>query len=506
VGVKSLGDQPERSQEALFHEGQDRFWKTVIDTMMDGLVVVDVEGVILSVNQAMEQITGFTREELVGQPCTILKCHSCLDSVAPGQKNECELFRRGFVRRRKCVMEKKDGTPLPILKNAAVLKDRSGQVVAGVENFTDLSEVEAKERVISHLRRELSREETAFDSPAKSPDMMQLFISRLRQELHKEEGFHGIIGTSPVMVQLFTLISSAAQSEAPVVIYGESGTGKELVAAAIHRLSSRHHGPFIKVNSAALNESLLESELFGHVKGAFTGADRTRVGRFEAAHGGDIFLDEVGDLPMPTQAKLLRVLQEKIIEKVGDHAPIPVNVRVITATNKDLHRLMAQGRFREDLYYRIGVIPIHLPPLRERREDIPLLVKAFIGRARRQTRKPLTGIGEEALGLLVSHDWPGNVRELINVIEYGFVLCPGGAIQPEHLPAAFRKKPEPPPQARQGGRSDRAPDERRRLIDAINEAGGKKSEAARLLGISRVTLWKLLKVHDIQVDKIIRSM
>ena len=499
-----MSNYPVRGQDALLPEGQDQFWKTVIDTMMDGLLVVDMEGVILSVNQAMEQISGFSREELVGQPCTILKCHSCLDAMA-GPKNGCELFRRGHVRRRKCVLEKKDGTPLPVLKNAAVLKDSTGRVVAGVENFTDLSEVEAKERVISHLRRELSREETSLDSPAKSPDMMQLFISRLRQELHKEEGFHGIIGTSPIMVQLFTLISSAAQSEAPVVICGESGTGKELVAAAIHRLSPRHHGPFIKVNSAALNESLLESELFGHVKGAFTGADRTRVGRFEAAHGGDIFLDEVGDLPLPTQAKLLRVLQEKIIEKVGDHAPIPVNVRVITATNKDLHRLMALGRFREDLYYRIGVIPILIPPLRERREDIPLLVKAFINRARRQTRKPLSGISDAALSLLMAHDWPGNVRELINVIEYGFVLCLEGAIQPEHLPATFRQKPERSPQARQGGRSERAPDERRRLIAAINEAGGKKSEAARLLGISRVTLWKLLKAYNIQVDKIIRS-
>lgn len=500
-----MRDKLVRSEKALFHEGQEQFWKTVIDTMMDGLLVVDVEGMILSVNQAMERITGYSREELVGQPCTVLKCHTCLDCVILSQRKECELFRRGYVQRRKCVLEKKDGTPLPVLKNATVLKDSSGRVVAGVENITDLSEVEAKERVISHLRRELSREETSLDSPTKSPDMMQLFISRLRQELHKEEGFHGIIGTSPVMVQLFTLISSAAQSEAPVVIYGESGTGKELVAAAIHRLSPRHQGPFIKVNSAALNESLLESELFGHVKGAFTGADRTRVGRFEAANGGDIFLDEVGDLPMPTQAKLLRVLQEKVIEKVGDHAPIPVNVRVITATNKDLHRLMAQGRFREDLYYRIGVIPIHLPPLRERREDIPLMVKAFISRARRKTRKPLSGISDEALDRLVSHDWPGNVRELINVIEYGFVLCPGGAILPEHLPATFQQKPERPPQVRQGGRPERAPDERRRLIDAINEAGGKKSEAARLLGISRVTLWKLLKAHDIQVERIIRS-
>jgi PAS domain S-box-containing protein len=493
--------------EHLLDGGQDQFWKTVIDTMMDGLIIVNPEGVILAANQAMEDLTGYPREELVGQPCTILKCHNCLDSVFLNRQRECELFKKGHVRRRQCTLERKDGAPMHVLKNAAVLRDRHGKVVGGVENLTDMREMAAKERVISHLRRELSREERSPEHPANSPDVMQLFMSRLQQEVNREDGFHGIIGKSPVMVQLFTLIAAAAQSEAPVVIYGESGAGKELVAAAIHRLSHRHKGPFIKVNSAALNESLLESELFGHVKGAFTGADRTRVGRFEAAHGGDIFLDEIGDLPLATQAKLLRVLQEKVIEKVGDHAPIPVDVRVITATNKDLHRLMAQGRFREDLFYRIGVIPIHLPPLRERREDIPLLVKTFIDRGRRKTKKPVTGISDESLEWLTAHDWPGNVRELINVLEYAFVLCPEGVIQKGHLPQLPGARPNASGRGRQGeppaGRA--GADERQRLLEAITEARGKKSEAARLLGISRVTLWKLLKTHSIEVDRVIRG-
>jgi two-component system response regulator HydG len=483
----------------------EQFWETISDTMLNGLLIVDPEGIILAVNRPLEELSGYRREELVGQPCTILKCHLCLDALTSGRCRACELFIQGFIRRRQCTMEKKDGTPLHILKNATVLKDRTGKVVAGVENFTDLSEVVAKERVISHLRRELSWEDQARSRPEKSPDMMQLFISHLHRELSREDAFHGIIGKSPAMLQLFTLISAAAQSEAPVIIYGESGTGKELVASAIHRLSPRSQGPFIKVNSAALTESLLESELFGHVKGAFTGADRTRVGRFEAASGGDIFLDEIGDLPQATQAKLLRVLQEKIIEKVGDHAPIRVDVRVITATNKDLHRLMAQGRFREDLFYRIGVIPIHLPPLRERREDLPLLVKAFIDRIRRKTRKPITGISEEALETLAAHDWPGNVREVINVIEYAFVLCPEGLIQKNHFPPMLTQKGLVQAKARPAEVSARAADERQRLIAAITQSGGKKSEAARLLGLSRVTLWKLLKAHNIQVDKIIRG-
>ena len=210
-----------------------------------------------------------------------------------------------------------------------------------------------------------------------------------------------------------------------------------MVASAIHRLSGRSTGPFIKVNSAALNESLLESELFGHVKGAFTGADRTRIGRFEAASGGDIFLDEIGDMPLATQAKLLRVFQEKIIEKVGDHRAMPVDVRVISATNKDLGQLMASGTFREDLYYRIGVIPIYLPPLRQRTEDIPLLVENFIERARLKTKKAIQGVSKEALDYLMNHPWPGNIRELINVIDYTFVVCPEGTILPEHLPVSI---------------------------------------------------------------------
>ncbi|MBM4274905.1 MAG: PAS domain-containing protein [Deltaproteobacteria bacterium] len=458
-------------QETIFEEG---YWKNIIDTMMEGLMIVDTQGRILSVNQALEEITGYCREELIGQSCEILKCDTCFGAkIPPGQ---CDLFTKGLVRRCKCVMVRKDGRPLHVLKNAVVLKDHAGRVVGGVETLTDLSEVVAKEKVISRLRRTLSG----------------------------EDGFHGLLGKSPVMAQLFTLIDSAAQSEAPVVIYGESGTGKELVASAIHRLSPRRKGPFIKVNSVALNENLLESELFGHVKGAFTGADRTRLGRFEAASGGAIFLDEVGDLPLATQAKLLRVLQEKVIEKVGDHKPIPVDVRVITATNKDLHHLMAQGRFREDLYYRIGVIPITLPPLRERREDIPLLVEAFVERTRLKTRKPITGISKEALDVLINYSWPGNVRELLNVIEYAFVLCPEGVILPDHLPAQVLYRREPyPARPRTGARSPS--NERQLLMAAIAEAGGKMGEAARLLGISRVTLWKRLKAYDIQVDRVIRG-
>ena len=453
-----------------------QYWETVVHTMLDGLMIVDPEGVILSVNNAMEQLTGYSQEELIGRSCEILNCDSCFGALARGGDKHCALFKDKVVRNRRCTLSRKDGRPVYVIKNAAILRDKDGLVVGGVETLADCTELVAKEEVISSLRKELAI----------------------------EDSFEGIIGKSMNMQKVFDLIRSAAQSDAPVIVYGESGTGKELAAAAIHRLGSRSNGPFIKVNCAALNESLLESELFGHVKGAFTGADRTRVGRFEAANYGDIFLDEIGDLPLSTQVKLLRVLQEKEIEKVGDHRPVQVDVRILSATNRDLNRLMEAERFREDLYYRIGVIPIYLPPLRERPEDIPLLIDAFIQRIRLKTRKPICGIDKAALELLSHHDWPGNVRELINVIEYAFVLCTGEEIMPSHLPATIlgRSRPLSAGKPQKPSPGDR--DERETLLEILRRTDGNKSEAARMLGISRVTLWKRLKANGIQVEKIVQ--
>ena len=236
------------------------------------------------------------------------------------------------------------------------------------------------------------------------------------------------------MRQVFDLIANAAQSDAPVIVLGESGTGKELVSKAIHEIGKRRRKPFVKVNCAALTESLLESELFGHVKGAYTGAYRGREGRFETAHGGDIFLDEIGDLPLATQVKLLRVLEEKVVERVGDNKPIPVDVRVISATNKNLSELVEQRIFRQDFYFRINVIPIQLPPLRERVEDIPLLAEAFFGKIGLKSGKAVEGISAAAMRVLMQYSWPGNVRELKSAFEYAFVTCQESVIQPYHLP------------------------------------------------------------------------
>ncbi len=456
-----------------------QYWKTIFETVADGLMVVDTEGIIVSVNSAMESLTGFTRAELIGQSCEILGCDVCAGERREGMDKHCALFKEERIRLARCTLRKKDGTPLYAVKKASVLKDGAGQVIGGVETLNDLSEIMNREKLISNLRRELSA----------------------------QNSFHGMIGESPVMRQLYDLIPGAAGSDAPIVIYGESGTGKELAAGAVHRLGARRKGPFIKVNCAALNESLLESELFGHVKGAFTGAAHTRIGRFEAANHGDIFLDEIGDMPASVQVKLLRVLQEKEIERVGDHRPVSTDVRIISASNKDLMKLVEAGRFREDLYYRISVIPLCIPPLRERREDIPLLINAFISRIRLKTEKNIFGMTQAAYELLNDCLWPGNVRELMNVIEYAFVRCPGGDILPEHLPPSLTANPlraesraaaeirpadrKQPPDMSQHPETDE--EERQQLADALAAARGNKSQAARMLGISRVSLYKRIR-------------
>lgn len=439
----------------------EQLWKTVIHTMQEGLMLVAPDGEIVFVNRAFEELLGYRSEEVLGRSCEVFQCDHCLRSRANGGDRYCTLFDQAGVTTTECVFQGKDGRPLHLLKNAAVIRDAEGQVIGGVETLTDLTTVVAKERVIATLRR----------------------------QLQYDKGFQGMIGKSVVMRRVFDLTASAAQSDAPLIVYGESGTGKELVAAAIHQLSPRASAPFIKVNCAALNNNLLESELFGHVKGAFSGAESKRIGRFEAAHGGSIFLDEIGDLPLLTQTKILRVLQEMEIERVGDNRPIKINVRVIAATHKDLHRLIGEGLFREDLYYRISVIPVTLPPLRDRREDIPLLLESFMRHIGRKSGKKLTGLTHEALDLLMAYSWPGNIRELINVLEYAFVVCPHGEIEAVHLPSQFQGG-----SVRQGvalaGQAGGDQDKRQRLLAALQQTGGNQSAAARLLGISRVTLWK----------------
>ncbi|MBW1990757.1 MAG: sigma 54-interacting transcriptional regulator [Deltaproteobacteria bacterium] len=437
----------------------------VLETMQEGVVVVDPTGMIQWVNQAMEKITGYGRQELVGQSCAVIRSDRCFSPEGP-TRHQCQLFQEGAIPSSKCVLVAKDGSLKHVLKNAVLLQDEAGQVAGGLEIILDISDLVAQERL----------------------------IARYRQELRQEHGFQGLLGRSAAMLQLFSLISSAAQTEAPVIIFGESGTGKELVAQAIHRLSSRRHGPFVSVNCRALPASLLDSELFGTTRAA--SGKSGRPGRLLEAHRGHLFLKEVGDLPLALQARILRILEGKSLDEEGKET-VSVDVRLIAATTRDLDQLMSEGRFLQELFYRLNVIPVHLPPLRARREDIPLLAEHFLERAGLKAQKDIQGFSQGALETLMTYDWPGNVRELINAVEYATLLCPGGHILPEHLPVhLFLRRGTHRRRLTRAKRASPAGD-RELLLQAMKEAGGNQSEAARKLGVSRVTLWKWLKNYNI---------
>jgi len=452
----------------MFEQELNLYWKKVVDTIKDGVMIVDTGGTIISANRALENITGYTRDEMIGQSCAILNCN-IFDNARESKGNQwCTLFRTGEMNMRRCTFIRKSKEFIHVLKNATLLHDKHGDVMGAVETITDISEILEKDHQIEVFRRELK----------------------------SEDGFHGMIGASSRMKRVYDLIANSSQSDASVVIYGESGTGKELVAQAIHEMGRRQAGPYVKVNCASLNEGLLESELFGHVKGAYTGAIQHRTGRFEAANKGDIFLDEIGDLPLSTQVKLLRVLEEKVIERVGANRPVPINVRIISATNKDLKSLVKKGYFREDLFYRINVIPITVPPLRERLEDIPLLAESFFQRIRLKNNKDIEGIAPDAMRLLMAHSWPGNVRELKGAFEYAFVTCNEPAIKPYHLPPTIYRAEPGEADTREAPMS-RDEAKKRQLIQALNQTGGNQSKAAEILGVSRVTVWNRMKRYSI---------
>jgi len=322
-------------------------------------------------------------------------------------------------------------------------------------------------------------------------------VAEMEGELRERYNLHNIVGKSHQMQQIFHLLDELMNTDTTVLITGETGTGKELVAKALHYGGGRAAKPLVTVNCSALAENLLESELFGHVKGAFTGAQKDRVGRLQAAHGGSLFLDEVGDIPPRLQLKLLRALQEKTFERVGDSTTYQVDVRIIAATNVNLKKKVSLGEFREDLFYRLKVLEVALPPLRERREDIPLLINHFLGLFNKNYNKSIEGISQEALKIFMIYPWPGNVRELKHAIEHAFVLCNGPTITLEHLPAEIRD--DSPPEAPATPEHPKiATLQKPDILQALMKTGWNKAKAARLLGISRPTLYQLIHLHDLQ--------
>jgi PAS domain S-box-containing protein len=426
----------------------------ILESISDGVFTVDLDWRINSFNRAAEEITGISRKDAIGRFCSeVFRSNMCETNCAlrKTMKNGKPIIgRSGYI-------IDEDGGRIPISLSTAVLKDSNGQVVGGAETFRDLSEIET-----------------------------------LRHELEGRSHVGDIVSRSPLMQKLFEVIPAIAASPSTVLITGETGTGKELMARTVHALSRRSKGPFVALNCGALPDTLLESELFGYKAGAFTGANKDKPGRFALAKGGTLFLDEIGDVSPALQVRLLRVLQEHSFEPLGGTETLPTDVRIIVATNRDLTQLTKSGQFREDLYYRVNVVRIELPPLRRRKEDIPLLVEQFIAKYNRLHHATVRGISQETLSLLMAHDWPGNVRELENIIERAFIVCPDGMIEMTHLPDEMTSH---------GNRSSvptvlqdaRAQMESQAIRTALERNGFSRLAAAHELGMHKSTLFRKMK-------------
>ena len=436
--------------------------EAILESISDGVFTVDMEWRVTSFNRAAEEITGVSRKEAIGRRCSdVFRSSMCGASCALQQTLKTGkpiIGKSGYI-------IDSDGNRIPISISTAVLRDGNGRMIGGAETFRDLSEVEA-----------------------------------LRQELEGKFRVGDLTSRSPLMQRVFEVLPAIAASPSTVLVLGETGTGKELVARTLHSLSPRNQGPFIAVNCGALPDTLLESELFGYKAGAFTGANKDKPGRFALAKGGTIFLDEIGEVSPALQVRLLRVLQERIYEPLGATRSETADVRIIVATNKDLAKQVRQGLFREDLYYRVNVVRVELPPLRRRKEDIPLLVEQFVARFNRLQQKSVQGIGPEALSLLMAHDWPGNIRELENAIERAFILCGDGQIGIAHLPGELTGHG-----AAAGADADMrsAHDvlDTQAIHAALERNAFNRLAAARELGIHKTTLFRRMKKLGISLPE-----
>ena len=430
-------------------ERYKRHLEAVFRSVDEAIISVNGDLRITSANSALTSLCGSDADRYIGsriEDIPVEGMSRCAELIA-------DTIRTGDVAKDQAIVFRcPDGEQRSALVHSMPLKNEQDQPIGGVLVIRDLTRLHFLER-----------------------------------ELGERSRFEGMIGRSEAMQRIFNLVEDLADTDATVLITGESGTGKDMLAGAIHYRSNRADGPLIRVNCAALPENLLESELFGHVKGAFTGADRPRKGRFELAQGGTLFLDEIGDIPVQLQVKLLRVLQEKEIERVGEARSVPVDVRLITATNRDLPAAISGGEFREDLYYRIKVLEIRMPSLRARREDIPLLVDHFREHYNQKYDRRVTRISDNVMKIFMNHPWPGNVRQLQHVMEHAFIVCRAPVLENTHLPPEFHENPAPSADIAAG---EITPE---RIRDALARSGGNKSGAARLLGISRRTLYRKLE-------------
>jgi PAS domain S-box-containing protein len=432
--------------------------EAIFNSRTEGTFTIGLDWKITAFNRAAENITGFTVKESVGKDCReIFLSNELKDKNHLG----ITLSKKIPTFSNEIIIEKKSGKKVPVRTNSAPLFNAVGEQIGAVETFQDISE-----------------------------------IKNLTSQLEERFQFENIIGRSKPMLKIFELMENVIQSDSNILITGESGTGKEVIARAIHINSKMKSQPFMAINCSAFAETLLESELFGHEKGAFTGALYTKPGRFELAGEGTLFIDEIGDLSPQIQVKLLRVLEARQFERVGGNQPIKLNARIITATNKNLEEEIKEERFREDLYYRINVINIHLPPLRERMDDFLSLVNYFLKRFNKKFNKNIRIISPSALRIMQNYNWPGNIRELENAIEHAFVVCNGIEIKQEHLPDRINKSPESYAQ-KYNSIKNLAEAEKLLIIKALEENGGNRQKAALSLGMERTTLWRKMKSYKL---------
>ncbi|KPJ98728.1 MAG: Fis family transcriptional regulator [Nitrospira bacterium SG8_35_4] len=441
---KALYDENEQIRSNL---------EAIFRSVKDAIITVDKDLTLLEVNRAAQDICGISRKN-IGMPFKAFRTHckgKCLDLLEKTirSKQSVELYRT------ECKID--NDPPQVVTITATPLLDRSGLFSGSVL---------------------VIRDETRLNT--------------LERNLKERHDFRNIIGQNRKMQDIYSLIEDLSHVQTTVLITGESGTGKELVADAIHYSGDRSSNPIVKVNCSALSENLLESELFGHVKGAFTSADRDKIGRFQKADGGTIFLDEIGEISQRMQLRLLRVLQDKVIERVGDSTPFKVDVRVIAATNQDLSRRVKEGDFREDLYYRLKVVEVALPPLRERKDDIPLMIDHFLQKLNHKFNKQIEAVSEEVLNTFMNYDWPGNVRELEHALEHAFIICRQDTITADHLPKNANLFSSDTPSSLNEKDSESAI-----IIQALKRSGWNKSKAARLLGVNVRTIYRKMEKYNI---------
>ncbi|CAI8905207.1 sigma-54 interaction domain-containing protein [Methylocaldum szegediense] len=434
--------------------GPDKALSTLAELMGGAVFAINADGEILFWSRGAERLFGFSSEQVLGRPCgSVIRCHD--------HDGWSSVVQEGKIRGIPFEVEHAKGGTIRVKRSAQAFFDAQGRFAGAIEILWPEPEPNRKD---------------IGTPPA-----------------NEAEVFHGLITRDPALKQAFQIIRNVAQTDATVLIRGESGTGKELVAQALHEESHRRDHPFLAINCAALSAHLLESELFGHVRGAFTGAVKDHQGLFKRADGGTLFLDEVAELPLELQAKLLRVLQEKTFIPVGGDHPITVDVRIVAATHRSLREEVKAGRFREDLMYRLRVVPIFLPPLRARRQDISLLLQHFIDRHNVQGPRRIQSIEPEAMRVLLDYHWPGNVRELQNVVEYAFAVGRSDVLQVEDLPPEFREEPQSPSVPN----IPAAESEADRIRRALASARGRIDRAAQMLGMSRATFWRKRKKYGL---------